>query len=311
METLKVLSLDGGGVRCVIGVKLLARLERYLGGPIHEKVDMVIGTSAGAIAGCCLSMGMSAREIDRQWDDFSRSFFPPAKHPKDYLRRLTRMGGLTPKYEEASLIDGLKALFGEKTLGELTIPHTMAVAYNPGAMQVHVFCSSDPQHSNIPVWEACRASGAGPTFFSEAGPNCLIDGGVIANNPTTLGILHGIEKARRTPYEDAAQRLLVISVGSGLPVRDRTVAKSMVQHARRLLDIMMYTDLGVGNFLLPKDNYYRLQPLVPDRLAVTDNHSRLPELREFGSKFAKDMDPTLRQIAWRLNNDQTAQSRCA
>lgn len=306
MASLRILSLDGGGVRCVIGVKLLAQLERYLGGPIHEKVDMVIGTSAGAITGCCLSMGMSATEIDRQWDDFCRSFFPPAKHPKDYLRRLSRMGGLTPKYEETSLIAGLKALFGNKTLGELSIPHTMAVAFNPGAMQAHVFCSSDPEHSRVPVWEACRASGAGPTFFSEAGPNRLIDGGVIANNPTTLGILHGIEQARKASNDDATQRLLVISVGSGLPVRDRTMAKSMIQHARRLLDIMMYTDLEVGAFLLPKNNYFRMQPTVPERLAVTDNHSRLPELREFGSQFALDMDPMLRQIAWRLNHDEAA-----
>lgn len=300
MSPFRVLSLDGGGVRCLLGVVLLARLERYLGRPLHEAVDLVIGTSAGAITGCCLSMGLSAAQIEARWERFARAFFPSPRGIQDYARRAAAAVGLRPKYEDAAIESSLKQLFGERALGELLIPHTLTVAFDPGAMQVFVFRSSDPEHAQIPVWQACRASGAGPTYFSEAGPRRLLDGGVIANNPTTFGVLHGIRLARQTQGPEAAERLLVISIGSGLPLRNRTEARSLAAQARRLMDIVFYADLAVGRYLLPEQNYFRLQPAVPPELAVTDDHRRLPELRLFAEAFAGSVEPTLRHIAERL-----------
>jgi hypothetical protein len=127
-----------------------------------------------------------------------------------------------------------------------------------------------------------------------------LDGGVIANNPTTFGVLHGIRLAREAFGADGPERLLVVSVGSGVPVRDRTAAHSLVDQARRLMDIVFYADLAVGRYLLPERNYFRLQPGLPPALAVTDDHRRLPELRLFAEAFADSVDATLRHIAERL-----------
>jgi uncharacterized protein len=300
MSAFRVLSLDGGGVRCLLGVALLTRLERALGRPLHEVVDLVIGTSAGAITGCCLSMGMPAAEIGARWEGFCRTFFPHPRGLQDYARRVASLAGLVPKYGDAAIEGSLKELFGERTLGELLVPHTFTVAFDPGLMQVFVFRSSDPEHAAIPVWQACRASGAGPTYFSEAGPRHLLDGGVIANNPTTFGVLHGIRLAREAFGADGPERLLVISIGSGVPVRDRTAAHSLVDQARRLMDIVFYADLAVGRYLLPERNYFRLQPALPPELAVTDDHRRLPELRLVAESFADSVDATLHHIAERL-----------
>jgi len=296
---LRVLALDGGGVRCLIGAVLLARLERLAHRPLHEVFDLVIGTSAGAITGCCLSMGMSATEIEGRWAELSRTFFPQPRRVQDYARRVASLTGLLPKYADASIDGSLRGLFGERVLGDLRVPHTLTVAFDPGAMQVFVFRSSDPEHARIPVWQACRASGAGPTFFS-AGPGRLLDGGVIANNPTTFGVLHGIRLAREAFGAEATERLLVVSIGSGLPLRDRTEARSIASQARRLMDIVFYTDLAVGRYLLPERNYFRLQPVLPQELAVTDDHRRLPELRLLAEAFADSVEPTLRHIAERL-----------
>ncbi len=312
----RVLSLDGGGVRCILGVTLLTRLERYLGRPLHQVLDLVIGTSAGAITGCCLSQGMAAAEIEARWAELSASFFPRPRGIQDMARRVvSATTGLLPKYSEASIEEGLKRLFGERTLGDLLIPHTLTVAFDPGTLGVFLFRSSDPEHAEIPVWQACRASGAGPTYFSEAGPRRLLDGGVIANNPTTFGVLQGIRLAREAWNQkaqstgpspapggghEATDHLLVVSIGSGMPLRNRTQAKTLAAQARRLMDIVFYTDLAVGRYLLPEHNYFRLQPAVPPALAVTDDHRRLPELKLLAEAFAGSIEPTLRHIAERL-----------
>jgi len=300
VKKVRVLSIDGGGVRVILAVKMLARLEHHLGGPLHEAFDLVIGTSAGAITGCCLAQRMSAAEIDTRWDELCRSTFPPPRRLGDFARRLANKAGILTKYD-GTAVDGLLVdLFGDRSMGELHIPHTLTVSFDPSTMHVQVCRSSDPDQSDTPVREACRASGASPTYIPAAGPRRLLDGGVIANNPATFGVLHGLQVARERFGEQAADNLFVVSIGSGMPMRDRTTARSFLSQTRRMIDIAMYTDLQVGNHLLPDKNYFRLQPTVPPELAVTDNTRRLPKLRLFADSFVSSIDPSLQHIAAEL-----------
>jgi patatin-like phospholipase/acyl hydrolase len=49
---IRILSMDGGGVRGIIGLTTLVLLERdlsYLGCPIWDVFDFVIGTSSGML----------------------------------------------------------------------------------------------------------------------------------------------------------------------------------------------------------------------------------------------------------------------
>ncbi|MCF7989004.1 MAG: patatin-like phospholipase family protein, partial [Thiohalocapsa sp.] len=48
----RILTLDGGGIRGIIPVVWLERLERHLAGPVHGHFDLIAGTSVGAILGC-------------------------------------------------------------------------------------------------------------------------------------------------------------------------------------------------------------------------------------------------------------------
>lgn len=64
-----ILSLDGGGVRGVITLAFLERIEQLLAsrsvGPerLCDRFDLVGGTSTGAIIATALALGMSATEI--------------------------------------------------------------------------------------------------------------------------------------------------------------------------------------------------------------------------------------------------------
>ena len=67
----KILALDGGGIRGILSVEILAKLESLL----REKLgkdenfvladyfDFIAGTSTGAIVAACLSWGMTVDRI--------------------------------------------------------------------------------------------------------------------------------------------------------------------------------------------------------------------------------------------------------
>jgi calcium-independent phospholipase A2-gamma len=50
----RVLSLDGGGVRGLVAVALLRRLEQLAGRPVHQLFDYIVGVSTGAIIAAIL-----------------------------------------------------------------------------------------------------------------------------------------------------------------------------------------------------------------------------------------------------------------
>jgi hypothetical protein len=67
----KILSIDNGGVRSFISIRILARFEAILqekyGNPafkLSDYFDYIGGTSTGAILAAFLSIGMSAAEVD-------------------------------------------------------------------------------------------------------------------------------------------------------------------------------------------------------------------------------------------------------
>ena len=64
----KVLSFDGGGVRAIMGVYFLKRLEQETSRSIFDSFDLFIGTSAGAINALMLGInGSSITDIEEFW----------------------------------------------------------------------------------------------------------------------------------------------------------------------------------------------------------------------------------------------------
>src|SRR5437016_12396375 len=69
----KLLALDGGGIRGVITLEVLAEIERQLQKNAGRGDDFVLadyfdymaGTSTGAIIGTCLALGLRGEEVAR------------------------------------------------------------------------------------------------------------------------------------------------------------------------------------------------------------------------------------------------------
>jgi patatin-like phospholipase/acyl hydrolase len=62
-ELFRVLSLDGGGAKGFYTLGILREIEGLIGCPLHERFDLIFGTSTGSIIGAMLSLGKSVKEI--------------------------------------------------------------------------------------------------------------------------------------------------------------------------------------------------------------------------------------------------------
>ena len=68
-RTVRILSIDGGGIRGVIPAVILEKIEAMTGQPIATLFDLVAGTSIGGI----LAAALTARAADGRTPAFSAS----------------------------------------------------------------------------------------------------------------------------------------------------------------------------------------------------------------------------------------------
>ena len=155
------LALGGGGARGYAHIGVVAAL-RELGIPI----DMVGGTSMGAVIAAQVALGLSREElIDLNLRFMSRKPFAQYTIPMLALLNARR------------LQEGMQMAVGETRIEDLWI--------NCFAISVNLTTTEMVVHDRGPVWEAVRASvslpGILPPFVR--GSHLLVDGGVINNLP--------------------------------------------------------------------------------------------------------------------------------
>src|SRR5262245_27882041 len=108
----KLLALDGGGIRGVIALEVLARTEEILRERSGRKslvlsdyFDYMAGTSTGAIIASCLSIGRSVAEVTKFYCENGSAMFSRA----GILKRFWY------KFGDDNLSNQLKAILGEDT----------------------------------------------------------------------------------------------------------------------------------------------------------------------------------------------------
>lgn len=273
MKARRVLSLDGGGIRGLVSCIWLAGVERALldaGKPgVVKSFDLLAGSSTGAIIACGLAAGLSADAMAELYRRQREVIFPGlAGRLWSRLGRLPTLGPSAPKYDGKGLEKALRKVFGATTLGQLGMP-TLVTSYDTIQRRPVVFKSFKPEHKDLPVWEVCRASAAAPTYFPAhplkvEGRHCaLIDGGVVANNPTACAIAEAMRKDARV---DNSQDLVVLSIGTG--ERNRPIDLKSAQEwgalewAIPIIDVLFDGNTDSVDYIarhLVGDGYFRLQ----------------------------------------------------
>ena len=315
MKMQRILSLDGGGIRGLVTSLWLGGVEDTLAqagktGGLLKHFDLLAGSSTGALVACGLGIGLSPAQLADLYRDERHTIFPGlASRLWSRAGRIFSQGPSAPRYDGAGLEKVLKKVFGRTTLGQLKVP-TLVTAYDTVTRTPVVFKSFKAQHKALPVWEVCRASAAAPTYFpahpmTVEGYRCaLIDGGVVANNPTACAIAEAMRKDARV---DNSHDLTVLSVGTGernrpidlksarewgalewaLPIIDVLFdgnTDSVDYIARHLVGdgyFRMQTDLVVGMDDLDdtsSTNVFALEKLATDYLQAATTRKRLKEL---------------------------------
>src|SRR3954453_22358245 len=199
----RLLALDGGGIRGLITIEVLAEMERLLreeSGAGDEFVladyfDYVAGTSTGAVIATCLSVGMSVSQI--------RDFY--VENAADMFDKARLLDRFRFKYEDDRLAARLQRELGEETtlgsdrlrtlllivMANATTDSPWPLSNNPYARYNRAERRSQGLAStlDLPLWQLLRASTATPTYLPpeaiDAGgprPFLMVDGSLTIYN---------------------------------------------------------------------------------------------------------------------------------
>jgi uncharacterized protein len=265
----KLLALDGGGIRGVLTLEILAAVEQIvrkkLARPdavLADYFDYIAGTSTGAIIGTCLAIGMSVKEVRAFYINNGPAMFSRAA----VLRRFHY------KFEQDHLAAMLKDVLGaEITLGSArlrtllmmvmrnaTTDSPWPVCNHPGALfndRKFPGCNLD-----LPLWQLVRASTAAPTYFPPevvrvGGEEFLfVDGGVtMFNNPAFQLFLMATVEPYNLNWPAGADRMLLVSVGTGSAPKAnahlRAEDLTLVYNVSSIPGALMFAALNQQDFL--------------------------------------------------------------
>lgn len=317
---IRILSLDGGGIRGVIPATILLELQALAGKPIIDLFDVIAGTSTGGLIASGLTAPNSSGGPKFTVEDL-RSFYTKngtQLFSRSKLYEIESLDGMNgPKYPADGIDKFLLDTFGDLELKDALKPLVM-VSYDIGRRNVHIFHSDDARqdpNQNFYMRDSARATSAAPTFFPPAGIQslagtdfALVDGGVAANDPA----MAAFAQARRL-FPD--REILTVSVGTGgdeKPISlDQAKGWGKIGWATHIVDILFdgSTKTVDANMreLLPKlasglPEYYRFEPSLGQVSGALDDTSpeNLQSMIELAADYAKQRHSELSELADRL-----------
>jgi hypothetical protein len=228
----RMLALDGGGIRGLVTLGILEKIEKLVAGKTGQKLceyfDYIAGTSTGAIIAAGLSRGMTTADLIDFYTSTGEQMFERSRliervkyfYTADPLKaQLQQVFGHDTNLEP----DNLKCLLLVVTKN-VTTDSPWPISSNPGAK----YNDLDRKDCNlkIPLWQLVRASTAAPVYFP---PEILqwdpadvsktfvfVDGGVTPhNNSAFLLYRMATEPAYRLNWKTGEENMLIVSVGTG------------------------------------------------------------------------------------------------
>jgi predicted acylesterase/phospholipase RssA len=244
-EGKRILCLDGGGVRGLITLGILKRIEetlapRYPGKPEDFRLchyfDLISGTSTGAILAAALALGLSVDEVRQHYGTMCPAIF--ARQQDTSLKgRWLPEGSLKPVYNHAAIEAALRSIAGERELQSTDIATGLMVCtkrLDTGSPWVLTNSPNAPywergRNKAYKLWRILRASAAAPLFFEPlefeiAPPDGIYDGeigvfvdGAVAglNNPSLQTFLTATLKPYGLGWPCGRDHLFLVSVGTG------------------------------------------------------------------------------------------------
>jgi len=307
---LKILSIDGGGIRGVIPLQVIKYIEEITSKPIHELFDLIAGTSTGGLLTSALVLKdnkssivnkrkYNLDEIESIYTNRSQEIFPFDFHP--YLEVSNQINSFfKPRYNPSGYYRVLDELLEGQRIGSSLIP-VFITSFDLNLNRTVHFTSRDAVNPNKnPTFvDVCKATSAAPTYFPtysfEYGREMLncIDGGIVMNNPAMGALYEAISNpifyqgdnnlSENISYDD----ICILSLGTGsisTSIRSHKLRNSGIRGwIKPIIDIstsapsqIVDTQLeSLYNVAYTRDNYLRFN--VP----LDEGKSNMDDSRKF------------------------------
>lgn len=216
---LRILSIDGGGVRGIIPLMWLAHLEKRTGRRTADLFDLIVGTSVGGLIALALTCPRdggepySAKQVRNLNFERAKKIFP--KHQGKPVQ-LPPGGSM---YPAQPLQHFLEEVLGDARLSQATRPVAVTTCDLANTRALHFAGGGLDQTplGDAPMALAARATSSLPRFFpavtyTDPGGQTreLVDGGLAADDPALVAYTLGLS----LPREDD-DGVLLVSLGTG------------------------------------------------------------------------------------------------
>ena len=227
----KLLACDGGGIRGIISIEILARIEAELrrtsGNPklvLADYFDYVAGTSTGAIIATLVALGFDTDAI--------RAFY--LRSGTEMFEKARLWERFRTKFSNDNLTAMLREIVGaDTTLGSEKLRTLLMIVLRNATTDSPWPLSNNPdarfnlagvkgRNTDLALWQLVRASTAAPTYFPpeviRVDPHefVFVDGGItMYNNPAFQLFLMATTEPYRLRWPTGEERMLLVSVGTG------------------------------------------------------------------------------------------------
>ncbi|XP_053282836.1 calcium-independent phospholipase A2-gamma isoform X1 [Pleuronectes platessa] len=319
----RILSIDGGGLRGLLALQTLQKLETMTGKPIYKQFDYICGVSTGAILGFMLGVfQIPLNECDDLYRKLGSDVFK-----QNVIVGTVKMGWSHAFYDSAVWENILKEKMGSQLLVETSrnaeCPKVAAVStiVNRGTpLKAYVFRNYNllpgvrshylggSQHQ---LWQAIRASSAAPGYFEEftLGNDLHQDGGLLINNPTALAVHECKCLWPNTPLE------CVVSLGTGRfenPGKNNTTYTSLKTKLTNVISSATDTE-EVHTMLdafLPPDTYFRFNPCLSEEISMDESREeKLSLLLDEGVHYLERNEEKLKKVTRILAREKSSIQR--
>lgn len=274
-NTLRVLTIDGGGIKGMYSAAVLARLEEIYSCSTHERFDLIVGTSAGSIIAAALSLGVSAGEMMKFFEEKGPGIFSYNKKGTlyDFLRGFKQIL-ISSKYSNTALKKNLELIFKESCF-EDAFKRLCVTSFDIGIGKTVVFKTP---HTKEPgkfmgnsIAKAVLASCSAPTFFpaekaafTGREESRYVDGGVWAENPVIAAVAEA-EKYFVGPRKKFKKYLMVSVSAITDEFHRKSALNSVLGWNAKIIQLMMAAQADSSGYMaeemLKKNrNYIRIGP---------------------------------------------------
>ncbi|KAK5698262.1 hypothetical protein LTR97_007223 [Elasticomyces elasticus] len=303
---LRLLCLDGGGVRGLASLYVLKQLLSYVG---DEKpctfFDMIAGTSTGGLI--AIMLGCLEMSVDECIEAYIQTMGTIFQGKRKLAFSIS--GQLRPRYMAEELELAVKDIIASKGFSRDALMRRDATAAAPKCRTLVVAMSEDSTfpdiftnykklheqsdfYDKVKIWEAARATSAAPSFFApvEIDEVRYVDGGLLANNPVNMLWEEARNAWSEYPIEDQVRCL--VSLGTGKPAL-RAFGTSLKAVGRSLIDIVTQTDHTAEAFfanhaeLAQRNGYFRFNPTNLDEVGI-DEAGKRGLIRSRTAIYARD-----------------------